>query len=246
MATKKQKRRRSARPEQLELDFTEKTWGGLRPGAGAKKKPKGEAGVNHGKREELKRGDAVQVTWKLREGLPSLRQVAEDRVLRETFRDAQKDGFRIVHYVVMSNHLHLIVEAPDAGSLSRGMTGLGTRIARRLNRLWKRVGSVIADRYHALVLRGPRMVRNAIHYVLANAFRHGVRGMRGVPDPFSSAEYFDGWRDCFPFDIESDSPVRPPRTYNLRRGWRKAGGLFSLLDCPGARRPRSLRRTRAA
>ena len=235
MANKKRKRRRSVKPKQLELDFSEKTWGGFRPGAGAKKMPKGEAGVNHGKREELKKGESVQVTWKLREGLPSLRQIDEDHVLRGVFRDAQKEGFRIVHYVVMSNHLHLLVEATDAEALSRGMTGLGTRIARALNRLWKRVGSVIADRYHALVLRGPRMVRNAIHYVLANAFRHGVAGMRGVPDRFSSAEYFDGWRDCEPIEIWGGSPVVPPRTYNLAVGWRKVGGMFSLHDCPGGR-----------
>src|SRR5204862_6807235 len=83
-------------------------------------------------------------------------------------------------------------EADDARGLGRGMKGLCVRIARALNRLWKRVGSVFSDRYHARVLRTPREVRNALNYVLHNAARHGSR--LGGPDPCSSGAWFDGWR----------------------------------------------------
>ena len=244
MAKKKRKRRRSARPKQLEMDFTEKSWGGPRLGAGAKKKPKGAAGVSHAKREELRKGDSVMITWKLRDGLPPLRQPAEDRVLRGVFRDAQRDFFRIVHYVVMDNHLHLLLEVTDTASLSKGTTGLGPRISRNLNRIWERAGSVFKERYHLRRLHTPTQVRNAIRYVLMNAFKHGVPGRKGIPDFFSSAEYFDGWSDCAPIEFwEGGSPVVPPRTFNLREGWRRAGGMLSLHDRPG---PRPRRRSRAA
>jgi putative transposase len=238
MANTKKKRKRSARPKQLEMDFTEKTWGGYRPGSGAKKKPKGEAGVSHSKREELRRGDCATITWKLRDGLPPLRRIDEDHVLRYVLRDAQKSFLRIVHYVVMNNHLHLIVEATDTTSLSKGLNGLGVRIARNLNKLWKRRGSVLKDRFYMNRLHTPGQVRNAIRYVLMNAFRHGAMGL-GVPDPHSSAEYFDGWVDCGPIEIWGGSPVVPPQTFNLREGWRRVGGMLSLRKCPASwlRRP---------
>ena len=49
-------------------------------------------------------------------------------------------GFRLVHYSVQGNHVHLLVEAKDEKSLSRGMCGLGVRVARGLNRVMRRRG----------------------------------------------------------------------------------------------------------
>ena len=46
-------------------------------------------------------------------------------------------------------------------ALARGMQGLSIRMARRLNRLWRRSGKVFADRFHVEVLRTPRQVRDA-------------------------------------------------------------------------------------
>src|SRR5207247_1292169 len=101
-------------------------------------------------------------------------------------------GLRIVHFAIQSNHVHLLVEARDARSLSRGMQGLLVRIARNSNRAWKRKGSVFADRYHSRALRTPREVRNALVYVLQNSRKHGCH-IAGV-DPFTSGRDFDGWK----------------------------------------------------
>jgi REP element-mobilizing transposase RayT len=43
--------------------------------------------------------------------------------------------FRVIEYSVQSNHVHAIVEANDERSLSRGMNGLATRVARGFNRV---------------------------------------------------------------------------------------------------------------
>src|SRR5260370_22576914 len=43
-------------------------------------------------------------------------------------------GMRLVHYSVQTNHIHLILEACDALSLTRGMQGVMVRIARAVNR----------------------------------------------------------------------------------------------------------------
>ena len=110
---------------------------------------------------------------------------------------ATRFGFRLVHYSVMGNHVHLIVEAPDRRVLSRAMKGLGVRIARALNRVMKRRGRVVGDRYHAHILRTPSEVKRARNYLLSNARQHYGYTAR---DPYAS-----------------QSPVVAPRTWLMRR-----------------------------
>ena len=134
--------------------------------------------------------------------------------------------FRLVHYSVQNDHLHLICEAKNRLSLSRGLQGLCTSIAMRLNRLWVRRGRVFADRYHDHVLRTPREVRNALHYLLHNARKH-LRSFRSSgPDPFSSGPWFDGWRACDPLPSPiAMGPIALARTWLLGTGWRRHGRI---------------------
>ena len=48
-----------------------------------------------------------------------------------------------------------------------------------LNRVMKRQGKVLDDRYHGHILRTPTEVRRAREYLLQNARRHYGRGGRG-------------------------------------------------------------------
>jgi REP element-mobilizing transposase RayT len=131
------------------------------------------------------------VTLRAVSGLYSFRSQTIFRRLRDALSRASRRLFAIVHFSVQSNHVHLIVEAHDKRALSRGMQGLGVRLARAHNRLAQRRGSVFADRYHAHELATPRAVRNALVYVLQNHRKH-VLGARGM-DAMSSAAWFDGW-----------------------------------------------------
>ena len=99
------------------------------------------------------------------------------------YAGATRFGFRLVHYSVMGNHVHLIVEAPDRRALSRAMKGLGVRIARALNCVMKRSGQVVGDRYHAHILKTPSEVKRARSYLRNNA-RHHYGHVSA--DPFSS------------------------------------------------------------
>ncbi|HEX6813320.1 MAG TPA: hypothetical protein VF384_16995 [Planctomycetota bacterium] len=129
---------RSRTPKQRELPF--KGWGGPRKGSGRKPKS-GEAGVSHRERPALAMRFLVHVTLKLRKGLPRLRQKAEYAALSAAFvKGKGRFGFRLCHCAVLNDHLHLIVEAPDRAALRRGLQGLAIRIARALNRLWRRRG----------------------------------------------------------------------------------------------------------
>src|SRR5262245_59438547 len=176
---------------QREFGFT--NWGGKRRGAG--RKPKGErAGVSHAKRPRLCARHPALVTLRLREGLPSLRyRAAHDVLVRAFVASSEGESFRAVEYSVQTNHLHLIVEVSSERALSSAMNGLASRIARALNKLWRRSGRVFADRYHARALETPREVRNALAYVLLNARKHGA-WLASRPDPYSSGPSFEGWR----------------------------------------------------
>ena len=182
----------------------------------------------------------MHVTMRLREGLESLRRKQTYAVVCQALDKGKEYGeFRLNHYSVQSNHLHLIVEARDKVSLARGVQGLAIRIAKGLNKIWERRGKVFAERYHALVLRTARQVRNALRYVLGNAFKHDMNMlMEGWFDTFSSAYWFDGWkgRNGQPLRARSlegaQVPVVAARGYLLRIGWRR-WGLLDPTDLPG-------------
>ncbi|MCB9890972.1 MAG: transposase [Planctomycetes bacterium] len=136
--------------------------GGKRLGAG--RKPKGErAGVSHAARTKLAKRFPVHVTMRIAAGLPSLRDPHTEQSLRAVFCAMKpRRGFRIVHYSIQTNHVHLIVEAESTTALSRGMQSSAIRMARRRSmRLGPAVrSSAIATASISIALR----VRNAIPY----------------------------------------------------------------------------------
>ena len=221
---------RKRRARQGELPF--KMRGGARDGAG--RKPKGKRpGVSHKTRGRLASRFPVHVTVRLRAGLPSLRQKETYELILRVFEDSEKGGFRVVHYSVQGNHVHMIVEAKDRESLSRGVQGLLIRFARGVNRLWGRVGKVFSDRYHDVILRTPRQVRRALVYVFRNAWRHRVRVEQCI-DIFTSAPWFEGWTEKLSVSgLPAVCPVAKARTWLLNKGWREHHGTISLKELPG-------------
>lgn len=160
-------------------------------------------------------------------------------VERSFRRACNRRHFRLVHYSLQRDHVHLIIEAAGLDGLARGMKSLGSRLARAVNRVFGGRGPVLADRYHGRVLRTPREVRNAIAYVLLNARRHaaklGVRLSRVVRiDSASSGRWFDGWRSAGLSRAHDPPAVARPWTWLLRTGWRKAG-LIDPAEIPGLR-----------
>ena len=179
---------------------------------------------------------------KVEKDVPSLRSVRFVAELERSWREACERGrFRLVHYSVQSEHVHVIVEAASSWDLGRGLKAIAARFSRGVNRVFHRTGRVLADRSHVHVLRTPREVRNAIAYVLLNARRHLAKLGRALPsitriDPASSGRWFAGWRAAPP--AAHDPPaVAAPRSWLLSVGWRRRG----LIDCeeiPGAPRTR--------
>ena len=199
---------------QLELDLPQ--WGGKRRGAGRKRRETLRR-VPHRKRKHF-RWKPLHVTIRMRREVWSLRTRRSFRALKRAFaKGCERFGFRLVHFSVQWNHLHLVVEAPDQVQLARAMKGLGVRIARAFNKTMRRRGQVIAHRYYARILKTPPEVQFAILYLLHNRTHHAAREGWFLP-----AHYLD------PLTSEAtrghDPPLTaPPRLWLLRLDWRRTG-----------------------
>jgi REP element-mobilizing transposase RayT len=222
------------------------THGGKRKNAGRKRRRSG-TWVAHGTRPWHDSHHPVHVTLRVRRGVPNLRGYALAKTIMEGLRRAaqstharpaaRRETFRVVHYSIQPNHLHLIVEAESKLALARGMQGLASGLARRVNRKLRRRGSLFGDRYHAHKLASPTEVRHAVVYVLKNFEKHAVaipdRGtepQRGI-DPLSSARWFGGWAEPIATS-DPAPPVTAARTWLLGTGWKRGGGPIGRHERP--------------
>jgi REP element-mobilizing transposase RayT len=243
------RRRGQARAAQQELKFPN-TWGGRRPGAGRKPAP-GRSPVPHRARPRHYAGHPVHVT--LRSAFRPLRSQFVFPTLCLALAGASRrepKRFRILHFSVQFDHVHLVVEAKDKRALSSGVRSVSIRIARYVNDLVRRRGRFWADRWHGRELTSPRQVRNVLVYVFGNFRKHARRVLgRGV-DAFSSGARFDGWRE---FRAGAEPPlvgakshaalgaevvVAAPQTWLAAKGWRRLG-LIGMDEAPLSSRPPS-------
>ncbi|MFN7971359.1 MAG: transposase [Acidobacteriota bacterium] len=231
----KHRKRRATQPSLFGNGDPEKK----RPG----RKPKnGEAGVSHHGRPKLGHRYPAHVTMKVLERIGSLRRDDLFAAIEQAFVKGKKRlGFRLVQFSVEPDHIHLIVEAHvtrDALArnlrnpnkvLSRGMQALAIRIGKGINRVLGTKGQVFKDRYHMRPLQDPTQVRNALAYVLNNAWKHYRALVRGRPglhaDPYSSGPYFTGWRrECRVPRVERTAyPIAKPKLWLLAEGWKRVG-----------------------
>jgi REP element-mobilizing transposase RayT len=222
------------RSRQLEMKF--RSHGGARDGAG-RRPASNRPPVHHVKRPTVPKGSPAHVTLRVRRDVPSLRSRRFIRDLQSRLRAGCERGeFRVCHYSIQRDHVHLVVEAAGKGALGRGMKSVGIRLARTVNRVFGRKGPVLFGRYHLRVLRTPREVRHALAYVLLNARKHWKQ-RNGIAPPVvldvaSSGAWFDGWKRA-PQTVEPKGPrpVAPP-FWLLRQGWRRRG-LVDPAEVPG-------------
>jgi REP element-mobilizing transposase RayT len=226
--------------------------GGKRRGAG--RKPNGpRAGERHEARPAFKPYHPLHVVMRVVPAVGSLRRRTLYQAIRQaTITAALREWFRIVHVSLQRNHVHMLVEADDKAALARGMQGFQISAAKHINAALgdgecRRRGKVFADRYHMEVITTPTRARHALGYVLGN-WRHHGEDREGLPstwlvDPFSTGILFPDWKELgdqpwmWPIrDTYDLLVVRTPRSWLLREGWKRGGGLISARDVPGERR----------
>jgi REP-associated tyrosine transposase len=214
-------------------------WGGKRRNAGRPARGP-RPSEKHKTRPRLLASEPVHVTLRVAHDVARLRTRTMYKAIRSaTIALANNDSFRIVHLSIQHGHVHLICEARDRMTLARGVQGFAVSAARHINRAATRRGTVFPDRYHAVILKSPTQVRNAIRYVLNNWRHHGHdRKRTWLVDPFSSGVRFAGWKELEghlwmwkPPPTYEQLLTWLPKTWLLAYGWQRSGAI-SAHDVP--------------
>ncbi len=184
--------------------------------------------MSHAKRPMVKSGTPVHITLKLRKGVANLRSREVFAGFKISARGAARFDFKIIHFSIQADHVHVVAEAASNKALAQGMRSFGGRLGKWVRRIVGGVGPVFAGRYHVNVLANPTKMKNALAYVLQNHAHH--RKVLKHLDEFSSAVYFSQWRQLFGFTAgpllvdhrrAADLPdyLSAPRSWLARDGW---------------------------
>ena len=91
---------------------------------------------------------------------------------------ALREGCVIHAYVLMTNHVHMLITPAEPGQFSRLMQALGRRYVRQVNSRYHRTGTLWEGRYKACPVASERYVLQCLRYIELNPLRAGM-----VADP---------------------------------------------------------------
>jgi REP element-mobilizing transposase RayT len=94
---------------------------------------------------------------------------------------AERFGWRLHAYVVMSNHFHLALETPEP-NLSEAMKWLQGTWAARFNRFRGEIGRPFQGRYKALHVEPGEALGQVAHYIHLNPVRAGIVPAERLPE----------------------------------------------------------------
>jgi putative transposase len=83
-------------------------------------------------------------------------------------------GLEIHAYVLMTNHVHLLVTPETVTSVPKTMQAVGQRYARHFNFVYGRTGTVWEGRYKAAVIDSDEYLLTCMRYIEQNPVRAGI------------------------------------------------------------------------
>ncbi len=98
----------------------------------------------------------------------------KDMLLRILKRAKEKYQFKLKHYCIMSNHIHLLIEPKWKEDLPRIMQWILSRFASQFNRHFNLFGHVWWDRYRSNIVRTIRRLCETFHYISQNPVKAGI------------------------------------------------------------------------
>jgi putative transposase len=109
---------------------------------------------------------------------------------------AAREGCAVHAYVLMTNHVHLLLTPAVSGAIARLMQSLGRRYVRYVNDNYERTGTLWEGRYKACPVESGRHLLHCHRYIELNPLRAGMVAdpadyrwsshrfsAQGVPDP---------------------------------------------------------------
>jgi putative transposase len=88
-------------------------------------------------------------------------------------REIERRNWRCLAYCLMNNHVHLVIETPEA-NLGRGMQRLHGAYAQIFNERHGRVGHLFQGRYGAVRIDSDEQLLTTLAYVASNPVRSGL------------------------------------------------------------------------
>ena len=82
-----------------------------------------------------------------------------------------KQGVRVHSYVLMTNHVHLLMTPEEPQGISRLMQALGRYYVRYVNQTYKRTGTLWEGRYKSTLIDGERYFLIVSRYIELNPVR---------------------------------------------------------------------------
>lgn len=89
-------------------------------------------------------------------------------------------------YVLMTNHVHLLITPTRAGAISRVMQSLGRRYVRYINDAYGRTGTLWEGRYRSHLIANDAHLLRCYRYIELNPVR---AGMVAIPDDYTWSSY---------------------------------------------------------
>lgn len=112
----------------------------------------------------------------------------------------EETGCLLHAYVLMSNHVHLLLTPPEKNSPADLMMALGRRFVPFINRTYSRTGTLWESRYHSSMIDTESYLINCQRYIELNPVR-----ARMVADP---ADYLWSSHTCNAFEV-ADALITP-------------------------------------
>ena len=117
------------------------------------------------------------------------RTEADFEYMRHCLREARVGRGVVVHsYVLMTNHIHLLVTAEDDTGVSRFVQSAAVRYVARFNKKYQRTGTLWEGRFYSAVVTTDRYLMACHRYIDANPVRAGLAAC-AADYPWSSHRY---------------------------------------------------------
>jgi putative transposase len=115
-------------------------------------------------------------------------------------------------YVLMDNHVHLLLTPPEVGAVSRLMQKIGRQYVGRFNARHRRTGTLWEGRYKSCLVDSESYVLHCSRYIDLNPVR-----ARMTDDPTQFA-----WSSCVSLCGQRDDPLLSPHLAYMRLGSTRA------------------------
>ncbi len=118
---------------------------------------------------------------------------------RLLWRYKQKFTLQIYHFILMSNHIHLLLETTKANTISGFMKGLTVAYTRYFNKKYQCVGHAWQGRFQSIPIETVSYYLRCARYIELNPLRAGIVS-HPKEYPWSSYLFFTGEKSCIWLD----------------------------------------------